>query len=183
MNDAPSKFTLRPLRYVEPGSDSPWHEVFGTQEDGTHRPQYYSQLELPKILETLRKDARTWLSPELSVVLSRLALRLQRPEESDAQAQALKVLFLRTQKDASASVSDGVYYVALFFIFLDSEGKVLARAALKLYTNSDASGNVVSSSTLLATKPLSAGTACQTLIDLFYPGYGLGFYGLDPYGE
>lgn len=292
MSDAPSKFTLRPLRYVEPGSDSPWKEVFGEQSDGTHRPQYYSQLELPKILETLRKDTRTWLSPELSIVLSRLALWLQRPEESGAQVQALKELSLRTRKESvgeaqnvsvlqatlpkvskglastllnlllqaaessssevnassalevestqgsSATVSTEVYYVALFFIFLNSEGKALARAALKLYTNPDASGNVVSSfkldhfkgfaseasssaisaleltrlldssagavcscrlssfpstkasasevlgsSTLLATKPLSAGTACQTLIDLFYLGYGIGFYGLDPYGE
>lgn len=291
MSDAPSKFTLRPLRYVEPGSDSPWKEVFGTQEDGTHRPQYYSQLELPKILETLRKNTKTWLSPELSIVLSRLALWLQRPEKSDAQVQALKELSLRTRKESvgeaqnvsvlqvslpkvsrglastllnlllqasesssaevnassalevesrqssSASISAEVYYVTLFFIFLNSEGKALARAALKLYTNPDASGNVVSSfkldhfkgfvseasssaisaleltrlldtsagvvcscrlssfpstkasapevldsSMLSVTKPLSAGTACQALVDVFYLGYGIGFYGLGPYG-
>ena len=237
MSDAPSKFTLRPLRYVEPGSDSPWKEVFGEQSDGTHRPQYYSQLELPKILETLSKRARTWLSPELSVVLDRLALWLKTQANTEGAVQTLRTLRVQSAQGSELSTQTSVYLVALFFLFLDSEGKVLARANLKLYTDLDASGNVVSSfklehfkgaasegqasalssleltrllesssgarcacrlvamplsattpevldsSMLSVTKPLSAGTACQALVDLFYLGYGIGFYGLDPYGE
>ena len=237
MSDTPSKFTLRPLRYVEPGSDSPWKEVFGTQEDGTHRPQYYSQLELPKILETLSKYTLTWLSPELSLVLARLAVWLKTSAPSESAVQPLQRLMVQSAQDSELSAQTSMYLVALFFIFLDSEGKVLARAALKLYTGLDASGNVVSpfklehfkgaasksqvssssaleltrlldsssktlcscrlfslpfklatpevldSSKLSVSKPLSAGTACQALVDVFYLGYGVGFYGLDPYGE
>lgn len=148
MSDEPNKYTLRVLRYIEPGSDSPWKEVFGTQSDGTHRPQYYSQLELPKILEQIAKDARSWFPPEALRVLSQHQLTLLRKFFDTLEAGTSARLSLRKPVLTEGLCSSDMYLVALLYIFLSSEGKALARAALKLYTGFNASGDVMSSMSL-----------------------------------
>lgn len=148
MSEEPLKYTLRRLRYIEPGSDSPWKEVFGTQSDGTHRPQYYSQLELPKILEQIRKEGRVWFPLETLRTMSQHQLVLLRKlfDAVDAEASARLSLFRSLLSKGLCSTD--VYLVALSYIFLSTEGKALARAALKLYTGSNASGEVTSSMAL-----------------------------------
>lgn len=148
MSDEPHKYTLRVLRYIEPGSDSPWKEVFGTQSDGTHRPQYYSQLELPKILEQIAKDARSWFPPEALRVLSQHQLALLRKFFDTLAAGTSSRLSLRKPLLNGGLCSADMYLVALLYIFLSTEGKALARAALKLYTGFNASGDVTSSMAL-----------------------------------
>lgn len=148
MTDEPHKFTLRRLRYIEPGSDSPWKEIFGEQSDGTHRPQYYAQLELPKILEQIRKEGLVWFPLETLRTMSQHQLVLLRKLFDTLDAEANARLSLLKPVFSEGLCSTGVYFVALFYIFLSTEGKALARAALKLYTGSNASGEVTSSMAL-----------------------------------
>lgn len=99
MTEEPQRFSFRMLRYIEPGSDSPWKEVFGTQSDGTHRPQYYSQLELPKVLELLYKYCTTWLTPEQVKSQAREALLTFTHKDSSAQVSSAQVLELLKKLD------------------------------------------------------------------------------------
>lgn len=236
MTDEPQRFTLRPLRYIEPGSDSPWKEVFGEQSDGTHRPQYYSQLELPKILEQIQKDGRIWFPPELAVSRAQkglwtftykgeqvsvstgeilcgikvlqeaiqaktlTSLSLETFLAAGIKSDAFAGLLLETALSASAQVSSiqtlsaaicpvgtvatqaSIYCKALYFIFLSSEGKALARAVLKRYITYNASGLVASSTLFEHKKGISAQASGLTQMYLDYIGYGTGFYNYGLYG-
>ena len=145
MTDEPHKYTLRTLRYIEPGSDSPWKEVLGTQSDGTHRPQYYAQLELPKILEQIHKEGRVWFPLEAFSVLNKHQLVLLRKLFDTIDASASSKLSAFKFLSSLGACSTEMYLVSLRYIFLSSEGKALARVALKLYTGFNASGEVSSS--------------------------------------
>ena len=220
MTEEPQRFSFRMLRYIEPGSDSPWKEVFGTQSDGTHRPQYYSQLELPKILEQIQRDGKTWFPLELAIARAQKGLWIfthkgeQVAVSSDevlcaikvlqnaVRAKALKALsletfytagiksasfarfLLETALSASAQVSSvqvlsptihavgtvsaqaSTYCKVFYFIFCSSEGKALARAVLKLYTEFNTSGDVSSSFMLGHLKGFLGQGTCSSVLKL-----------------
>lgn len=130
----PKEPTLRVLRYIEPGSDSPWHEVLGLQDDGTFRPQWYSQLELPKIQELLKKSCRVWFPPEVLRDVASVKFFLSTEQSAKAKAQGTESLKAQRPVGSSASIANSFYLVTLNFIFLSTELKALARAAVSLYT-------------------------------------------------
>lgn len=132
----PKKATLRKLRYIEPGSDSPWKEILGKSPAGNLRPQWYSQLEMPKILELIAKHCKIWFPPEVAKSIAKVSLAASTEKASEAEARAIQALLARkTLGSRAATVQETLYFVTLQFIFLDSGGKVVARKSLRLYTN------------------------------------------------
>lgn len=132
----PKKATLRILRYIEPGSDSPWKEVLGKSPAGNLRPQWYSQLEMPKILELIAKHCKIWFPPEVAKNIAKVSLAASTEKASEAEARAVQSLLAKKiLSSRAAAVQDALYFVTLQFIFWNSGGKVVARKSLRLYTN------------------------------------------------
>ena len=131
----PKKATLKKLRYIEPGSDSPWKEILGKSPAGNLRPQWYSQLEMPKILELIAKHCKIWFPPEVAKSITKVSLATSTDKASAAEARALQALLARNDLGSRAAVQDSLYFVTLRFIFMDSGGKVVARKSIRLYTN------------------------------------------------
>lgn len=139
----PKKATLRKLRYIEPGSDSLWKEILGKSPAGNLRPQWYSQLEMPKILELIVKHCKIWFPPEVAKSISKVSLATSTEKASESEARSIQSLLAKKiLSSQAAAVQDTLYFVTLQFIFWNSGGKVVARKSIRLYT-AKASGTKV----------------------------------------